>query len=175
MLVDAGKVGHRKMALVGVAGPIGNILFLGFVMLVIALLMNGGWIDDVDAVGSLAFRVLTPLTLLTIFVAGTNLLPLPPADGSRIVAAFLPERARNIYLKLAPIGIVLFFATVFWATGQLALWFPALQKWSPRWAFGFAKELAYLQDVLQEWVFDLSDGLRKMGVNLSALRGGRKG
>jgi len=175
VLVDAGKLGPRKMAIVGIAGPLGNLLFLGVVFLGTALAMNGGWIDDVDAAGSTAFRILTALTLLTIFVAGTNLLPFPPADGSRVIAAFLPEKVRDIYLRLAPLGIVVFFLTVFWATGQLAVWFPDLRTWSPKWAYGFAKQLADLQETLQEGVFTLSDGLRKMGIDLTALRSGRKG
>ncbi len=175
VLVDAGKIGHRKMALVGIAGPIGNILFLGFVFLGTAMAVNGGWIDEVDAARSTAFRVLTALTLLTIFVAGTNLLPFPPADGSRIVAAVLPESVRNVYFKLAPLGLVLFFVTVFWASGQLAVWFPVLREWSPKWAWGFAHQLSELQVTLQDGVFTLSDGLRKMGLDLAALRSGRKG
>ncbi|MFO1259023.1 MAG: site-2 protease family protein [Gammaproteobacteria bacterium] len=41
-----------------------------------------------------------------------NLLPIPPLDGSRVVASFLPIRARLLYQKIEPFGFFILLAMV---------------------------------------------------------------
>lgn len=41
-----------------------------------------------------------------------NLLPIPPLDGSRVVASFLPLRARVIYQKIEPFGFFILLAMI---------------------------------------------------------------
>ncbi|HGY92042.1 MAG TPA: site-2 protease family protein [Planctomycetes bacterium] len=99
-------IGPRRMALVALAGPMGNIL--------VGVLSIG------VLAGLLHARILTPswqwdryyvfalyAVALNFILALLNLLPLPPFDGSRIVAMFLPEKIRNIYYRLTiPVLIV---------------------------------------------------------------------
>lgn len=47
---------------------------------------------------------------ISIFLAIFNFLPVPPLDGSKIVASFLPERAMFRYLSIGRIGFFLIFA-----------------------------------------------------------------
>lgn len=57
---------------------------------------------------------------ISIFLAIFNFLPIPPLDGSKIVASFLPERAMYRYLSIGRIGfflifaILMFFGRFFW-------------------------------------------------------------
>ena len=44
---------------------------------------------------------------LNIFLAIFNLLPIPPLDGSHLVAAFLPFRLLQLYRYLEPVGFVI--------------------------------------------------------------------
>ena len=50
-----------------------------------------------------------------------NLLPIPPLDGSRIIAALLPDPIRRPYQALDRIGLLLVIAFVFLV--------PGTQKW----------------------------------------------
>ncbi len=57
---------------------------------------------------------------ISIFLAIFNFLPIPPLDGSKIVASFLPERTMYRYLSIGRIGfflifaILIFFGRFFW-------------------------------------------------------------
>jgi Zn-dependent protease len=44
---------------------------------------------------------------INIFLALFNLMPIPPLDGSHLVAAFLPPNLARIYGYLEPVGLVL--------------------------------------------------------------------
>lgn len=45
--------------------------------------------------------------IINIFLALFNLLPIPPLDGSHLVAAFLPYRLLQLYRYLEPVGFVI--------------------------------------------------------------------
>ncbi|MBN1192730.1 MAG: site-2 protease family protein [Coriobacteriia bacterium] len=104
------------LALVGAAGPVVNLLVgLGaavvwrFALLPLTFLPYGSaieWLAD----GCGMFGV------LSLFVGLLNLIPLPPADGSRIVQLWMPDRVAAWYLSNGvwiTIGLVAMF---------LALW-----------------------------------------------------
>ena len=42
-----------------------------------------------------------------------NLIPIPPLDGSRVVASFLKGRAAVTYARLEPYGFLILFALLF--------------------------------------------------------------
>jgi Zn-dependent protease len=44
---------------------------------------------------------------INIFLALFNLLPIPPLDGSHLVAAFLPYRLLQLYRYLEPVGFII--------------------------------------------------------------------
>ena len=44
---------------------------------------------------------------INIFLALFNLLPIPPLDGSHLVAAFLPFRLLQLYRYLEPVGFII--------------------------------------------------------------------
>jgi Zn-dependent protease len=99
----------RDMALVAIAGPLSNVLlaFPFFLAFKIA----------VDVVGlpeshSLA-RVLLHTSLLNLFLAVFNLLPVPPLDGSRVMAWLMPKSLRDGYVRLESFGIVIVIALLY--------------------------------------------------------------
>jgi Zn-dependent protease len=50
---------------------------------------------------------------LNFVLAILNLLPLPPLDGSKVLAAFLPDNLRHTYLRLEPYGFLILLALIF--------------------------------------------------------------
>ncbi len=89
------KYGDAKVAL---AGPMGNFV-LAFVL---AIIWRSVSLDNVDFKFLLEIAIYINL-LLMIF----NLVPIPPLDGSKILATFLPDKLRFQYLSLEKYGFFL--------------------------------------------------------------------
>lgn len=89
------KYGEAKVAL---AGPMANLaiaLFFGFCLKVMPFF-------------SLTFSGLLGIIIyINLLLMVFNLLPLPPLDGSKILATFLPERLREKYLHMERFGFIL--------------------------------------------------------------------
>lgn len=89
-------------ALVGVAGPLANLL-LASVCAVIIRLAPG-----------LAIRTFLEIIVYTnISLLVFNLVPLPPLDGSKLLFALFPDKARSIQYFMERYGIVLVMFFVF--------------------------------------------------------------
>jgi len=92
------------MLYVSLAGPGTNILMAlaaaGFGRVLIAMGVGNQWI--------LAFLAL--IVLLSLFLALFNLVPVPPLDGSKILAYFLPVRWRIALLRWEQFGFVIVIA-----------------------------------------------------------------
>lgn len=88
----------RDMALVSFAGPLSN--FLVAFALVLMLRGMGGFMPV--WVFSLFNMVLDINIVLGVF----NLLPLPPFDGSKIIALFVPRRFERAYARFLDRGVV---------------------------------------------------------------------
>lgn len=86
----------RDMGIVGIAGPVTNIL----IALMLAQLIRWGFFPALA--GVFFWGVMLNLSL-AIF----NLLPIPPLDGSRVLAAFLPEKIERAYYHLEPFGFII--------------------------------------------------------------------
>ncbi len=102
---------HRKGTVyVSVAGVSANLVMV----MISGLLLRGLlrslpiWHDTflslilIDLVWMLYYSVLIN-TILAVF----NLLPIPPLDGSRILAPFLPVRIRMYYARMERLGIII--------------------------------------------------------------------
>jgi Zn-dependent protease len=102
--------GHRLkgeefgMALVGVAGPLVNLI----------LAIIGGIIFSFSGISGDIWELWWKYFIqVNIGFFLFNLLPIPPLDGSRVLYAFAPEPLQNIMNQLEGIGIVLIFALIF--------------------------------------------------------------
>ncbi|MBK1690644.1 site-2 protease family protein [Ectothiorhodospira mobilis] len=112
---------RRGMAWVAVAGPAANLLMALFWALVMKLaLMLQGSLDW--AAMPLLYMGIAGITV-NILLMVLNLLPLPPLDGGRVVAGFLPPRLAAGYDRIEPYGLIIVLGLLF--TGVLgAVLFP---------------------------------------------------
>ncbi|MBT7951321.1 MAG: site-2 protease family protein [Gammaproteobacteria bacterium] len=105
---------RRDMALVAVAGPVANLLMLIFWSLFLV------FVSSMSTSPSYLNQLLNEMAgvgiIINIVLIALNMLPLPPLDGSRIVAAFLSPSMAIKYQQLErwglPILIVLIFTGV---------------------------------------------------------------
>jgi len=69
---------------------------------------------------------LTYLGVISLFLAFLNLIPIPPLDGSKVLAFFLPPDIRRQYLSLGMFGFLILFAL---------LYFTPVLQWLGEFAF----------------------------------------
>ena len=89
----------RDMALTSIAGPISNI-FMAFLALVGVKLIIGLNPSIRETSAAYVFLVmLSYMMQINLWLAVFNLLPVPPLDGSKILAVLLPNRVYNSLLR----------------------------------------------------------------------------
>jgi Zn-dependent protease len=95
---------------VSLAGPASNILLaLGFAaILAVAGLISGG-----EPPSEAVWRLCTYGILLNFVLAVFNLLPIPPLDGSHVVANLLPGPAAYAYRSMGQYGLLIVFFLLF--------------------------------------------------------------
>lgn len=99
----------RDMALVAIAGPASNLLQATFWAGLLSLLLHSGmWEAESAGVKILQWGIVFNATLTIL-----NLMPIPPLDGSRVMAYVLPAEARRAYISLESFGLFLIFGLLF--------------------------------------------------------------
>jgi Zn-dependent protease len=106
----------RGMAITASAGPLSNVLLalLASIGLGLAFRYAPGLVET----GQPGRFFLVNMVLLNVGLALFNLIPIPPLDGSRIVAWVLPYRLRNQWHELERFAPVLLIG-IFWFGGRL--------------------------------------------------------
>ncbi|MBF0593806.1 MAG: site-2 protease family protein [Candidatus Omnitrophica bacterium] len=96
--VNFSQLNHPKRDIiwVGLAGPLMNIV-LAFVFAKIAVYGH---------FSALGMKMLVWSVMLNLGLALFNLLPIPPLDGSRVVAGLIPASWEKHYFALEPFGFV---------------------------------------------------------------------
>ena len=85
-------------ALVSLAGPIMNFLLAIIFSIILALYLRFGFIFAItNPVGNTLALIIRYIISINIGLGVFNLIPLPPLDGSKILVALLPEKARAWY------------------------------------------------------------------------------
>jgi len=109
--VDFGRLRNpkRDMALVSLAGPLSN--FLLAILFVIPIKLN--------LANQISGPILLQAILINIVLGTFNLVPIPPLDGSKVLAAFAPDRWMHKILAWERWGFVL--VLVFLYLGLLSL------------------------------------------------------
>jgi Zn-dependent protease len=92
-----------QLMLIALAGPVTNVLLA--VVGALGLRLAG---PD----GGIMTEFLLWWVFLNVLLAVFNLVPIPPLDGSKVLARFLPPRARRVYRSLEAYG-ALFMLAIF--------------------------------------------------------------
>lgn len=115
----------RDMALVAIAGPLANIIMA----LIWGACIKIGYVFDPNTSTIALFMALTGQAgvLINLVLAFLNLIPIPPLDGSRVVASMLPPKAAAAYAKMEGFGFFILLALLFtgvlgWIINTPILW-----------------------------------------------------
>lgn len=92
-------------ALIGLAGPITNLVLAIVGAVVIKIVM--------PEPGTLPFQGLLTFIQINIGLFVFNMLPLPPLDGSRVLYAFAPEPVQKVMYQIEQLGIFFILAILF--------------------------------------------------------------
>lgn len=101
----------KDMALTALAGPLTNV----FLALLAAQIIKFVPLDPIIS------SVLYLVVLYNLMLAIINLIPIPPLDGSKVLAAILPDDLARAYLSIQQFGIFILFFLLFFPIGGFSL------------------------------------------------------
>ncbi len=96
---------QRDMMLVAIAGPISNFLLAILFLTIRKVLLTNVGMDRTELAPVVMFNACYVNLILAIF----NLIPVPPLDGSRVMAWILPSGMRESYVALERFGLLIVF------------------------------------------------------------------
>ncbi len=107
---------RRDMALVAAAGPVSNLIMclLWAGCFKLALFLN----PQTSMVALFLLLAAQAGVFINLVLALINLIPIPPLDGSRVVASLLPPRQAALYMRLERYGFLILIILLF--TGALS-------------------------------------------------------
>ena len=100
--VDMNQLRFPKidMALVAAAGPASNLVMAAFWVVIFKI---GYHLEP--TLGTMIILMSTVGVFINSIIMILNLLPLPPLDGSKVLAGLLPEKLSNYIYRLEPYGL----------------------------------------------------------------------
>lgn len=104
------KKPKRDMAITALAGPVANLVAALVGAVVVAALTA---FAPYNGFTQFVYTLFYYYVVVNISLAVFNLIPLPPLDGSRIVAAFLSNRAMYTYYRYQNLFVMLVFVLLF--------------------------------------------------------------
>ncbi len=109
---------RKASRLIAAAGPASNFVLLVIGILVFNLLF---WLK-IDSRGLETFLI--QIIYINAILMAFNLLPIPPLDGSHVLASFLNFQAAASFNRIAPFGFLIIYALIF--SGALGPYFYAI-------------------------------------------------
>lgn len=108
----------QGMALTALAGPVSNLLLALLLLLCSRLIYDFAHYSDL---WNLVFGFLLDTAVLSIGLGVFNLVPIPPLDGSKVLAAFLPDRTYFQLMRYERYGMLLLIFLSFQGVGGGAI------------------------------------------------------
>ena len=100
---------RRDMAIVAMAGPLSNLAMA----LVWGLLLKWALIMPADQGIDAGMRLMSMAGIeINLWLMVLNLLPIPPLDGSRVLAGMLPEQGARQFARLEPYGLFILLGLI---------------------------------------------------------------
>lgn len=100
----------RQMMWIALAGPGTNLVLAVLGALAFRLIGGGGGYVE---------RFFVIFLLVNVLLAVFNVMPIPPLDGSKVLARFLPPKARHVYQSLEPYGALFMLLIFFLLPGAI--------------------------------------------------------
>ena len=123
---------------VSMAGIVVNLALAGVLTLVMAALVAGA--DLVPAsIGNVLRTMCYQGIFLNLLLAVFNLIPIPPLDGSHVVANLLPDGLARPYRAAGRYGFLALMALIFFAPGAFSVLLAPVE-----WLMGFADSFVRL-------------------------------
>ena len=101
------KKPKQGMAITALAGPVSNLL-LAMLLLLGARITIAHYVDTAFCSGLLNFLAMT--AYMSVGLGLFNLIPIPPLDGSKVLAMFLPNSAYGQLMRYERYGILVLLA-----------------------------------------------------------------
>ena len=101
------------MALTALAGPVSNFLLAFLTGFVAALCYFGSELHSGSKLLYYLFEFFYTTTIISCGLGVFNLIPISPLDGSKVLYAFLPERAYFTLMRYERYGMILLYVLVF--------------------------------------------------------------
>lgn len=111
------KDGKKDLALVSLAGPLTNVA----IAIISALIIKALFLFPASPEMFPVILILRLIVHLNLLLAIFNLIPIPPLDGSKILAMFLPDRQAAAYLSISSFGMIIIFALLLTPIGGFSL------------------------------------------------------
>jgi len=102
----------RDIIWIGASGPLANFIFA--VLLAVLLKYLHLWV--------LANILLVNLIVINLVLGVFNLIPIPPLDGSRILAGLLPQELASSYARIEPYAFVILIAFIWLGLLGRVIW-----------------------------------------------------
>ncbi|MDP1853864.1 MAG: site-2 protease family protein [Candidatus Omnitrophota bacterium] len=103
---------RRDMILVGLSGPLSNILLAFLVSLILKMTLFSPFIR----------QVLELFVVINLFLAVFNLIPIPPLDGSRVLVGLLPRNLTFVIARLEQFGMLILIVLIWLGLLDSIVW-----------------------------------------------------
>lgn len=97
----------RDMAITAAAGPLSNVVLAYLALLVRSVLIYVYYFCSDGAVIEWLLEFTADVAIISAGLAVFNIIPIPPLDGSKIVAMFLPDNFYNKLMRYERYGMIL--------------------------------------------------------------------